>query len=262
MPRGSGAVALPQRWFPILLAAAAVAISPPARSRQQRCPRFAGKTCSGHGTCTNTSGGAVCDCEQGFLHADCSYAAYCPLDCSGHGVCRVDTGQNNPEALGVCHCFNGYGGEACQEMTLLKASVDAGCTSFCSGHGRCKCDTHERHSQVRLLGGASAQGASRLTLTERAGESSVCSCVCDEGYSGAGCDVIAAPACPNACSGHGTCGPLCGGVPCPNASGGAGSRAYGCSCDAGFGGDDCGRALSGTCPFACSGHGRCKASGE
>jgi len=73
---------------------------------------------------------------------------------------RVDTGQNkalNPEALGVCHCFNGYGGEACQEMMLLKASVDAGCTSFCSGHGRCKCDTHERHSRVRLLGGASAQ---------------------------------------------------------------------------------------------------------
>ena len=221
-------MAWPLRWLPILLASVAVAISPPARSKQQRCPRFAGKTCAGHGTCTNSTGGAVCDCEQGFLHADCSYAAYCPLDCSEHGVCRVATGQNktlHPEDLGVCHCFNGYGGAACQEMTLLNASVEAGCTSFCSGHGRCECKraTHERHSRVRLLGGASAQGASRLTLTEKAGESIVCSCACDEGYGGAGCDVLAAPACPNSCSGRGTCGPLCGGVSCPNASGGASS---------------------------------------
>ena len=114
------------RLLPVLLASAAGAILPRARSKQQRCPRFAGKTCAGHGTCTNSTSGAVCDCEQGFLHADCSYAAYCPLDCSGHGVCRVATGHNktlHPEDLGVCHCFSGYRGEACQEMTLLNASV-------------------------------------------------------------------------------------------------------------------------------------------
>ena len=80
-------------------------------------------------------------------------------------------------------------------------------------------------------------------------------CHCRDGYSGPGCS-IALPedvGCPNACSGHGSCGPLCDGVRCNETF----PLRQGCTCDTGYEGADCGTASVATCPNACSGHGSC-----
>ena len=72
------------------------------------------------------------------------------------------------------------------------------------------------------------------------GRSGVCLCA---GSSGEGCEKDKDPAndvCPGLCSGHGFC------------------RRDGCSCEAGFGGNDCGVACAGRC----SGHGRCDDDGS
>jgi hypothetical protein len=96
--------------------------------------------CSGHGTCT-TNG--VCECYDnwgvGMAHdsADCSERK-CPYEfswvdapdkdgnhhkyteCASKGICDRETG--------LCECFDGYEGKACQRTS---------CPNDCSGHGQC-----------------------------------------------------------------------------------------------------------------------------
>jgi len=96
--------------------------------------------CSGHGTCTVND---VCECYQNWqtgdeAGGDCSQQT-CPFDiawadvplaedtahgyaeCSAKGVCNRKTG--------LCKCFDGYTGTACQRTT---------CPNDCSGHGTCE----------------------------------------------------------------------------------------------------------------------------
>ena len=108
-------------------------------------------------------------------------------------------------------------------------------------------------------------------------------CHCDAGFaSPADCSVPdpAARPCPAHCSGHGVCREAEGRCTCdPGFAGAACSRAVpgacasncgghgaclstgACACDAGFGGSDCstvvGAGLGGVCPHGCSGHGFC-----
>jgi len=96
--------------------------------------------CSGHGTCQLDG---VCDCYDnwglGLSHdsGDCS-DRICPFEiawvdkpdvngqrhkyaeCAGRGLCNRDSG--------LCECFPGYEGKACQRTT---------CPNDCSGHGQC-----------------------------------------------------------------------------------------------------------------------------
>ena len=120
------------------------------------CPRFKSKECAGHGRCVAALGGPVCQCEAGFERADCSMASFCPKDCSGRGHCTHPRGlgtANNPIA-GTCACYDGYRGEACEEIVIPPQPY--GCADFCSGHGRCVCQQPalaRRSHVVRLATG-------------------------------------------------------------------------------------------------------------
>jgi hypothetical protein len=97
--------------------------------------------CSGHGTCMIDD---VCKCYDNFgvglsyQSGDCS-DRICPFEvawvdnpsksgafhkyseCAGRGICDRTTG--------LCSCFDGYEGKACQR---------ASCPNDCSGHGTCE----------------------------------------------------------------------------------------------------------------------------
>jgi EGF-like domain len=100
--------------------------------------------CNGHGSCAGAT--AICTCNEGwgatsdvtlYRAPDCS-ARVCPsgpawgdvpinsqtahltAECSNRGICN--------RATGVCGCFDGFDGDACQRTA---------CINRCSGHGRC-----------------------------------------------------------------------------------------------------------------------------
>lgn len=217
------------------------------------CPSFDGRVCAGHGTCTEAEGGSVCQCEEGYQRADCSYANVCPGDCGGNGRCVMPPAEMkrvNPLMLGTCACEHGFGGERCTELTV-HAAAPAGCDGFCMGHGKCVCGEAQKLNvtrRVRIFDehGHAGQDATvteevRVDVRgERTTAESTCGCQCHKGYVGFLCEETDGSNCPNACSGRGTCGPD-----------------DACVCDAGFVGNDCSRAIGGACPSACSGHGSC-----
>ena len=199
--------------------------------------------CSGHGGCF----AGRCQCDAGFAGAYCSRAvpSQCEHDCSGHGVCT---------ARGVCACDAGFEGVDCSQPRSERV-----CAFGCSGRGLC---------------GPRAE------------------CICEPGFIGAACERVepadAAPKlpppmprslslpsplpsrpspppppqargmiqqrlpnrtaarltpphapCPAGCSGHGHCQRGC------------------CTCDVGYAGRACERAIP-LCEASCSGHGVCE----
>jgi len=105
----------------VLILALAVGVANAACSNQ----------CSGHGQCGAND---KCSCYANFQGPDCSERV-CPFstafstaagnhddaECSNRGSC--DRGS------GMCECYDGYGGKACQYML---------CPEDCSGHGTCE----------------------------------------------------------------------------------------------------------------------------
>merc|ERR1711871_426933 len=84
---------------------------PQPGDQEPPCPFYNGFECAGHGFCNDTGLGHECVCELGYIKADCSYANYCPKDCSGHGQCIVKDDYDkkiNPLQLGKCHCDHGF----------------------------------------------------------------------------------------------------------------------------------------------------------
>lgn len=100
--------------------------------------------CNGHGSCDTTN--KKCDCFEGwgaadditlYKSADCSQrvcpagkawvdvptsasTAHFEAECSNQGLCDRSTG--------LCRCFSGFSGDACQRSA---------CPNDCSGHGKC-----------------------------------------------------------------------------------------------------------------------------
>jgi len=168
--------------------------------------------------------------------------------CSGHGSCNT--------TLDVCECVDGWDGAFCDYEHCSGYNETAG-TEDCNGHGTCEegmCScapgwgTPDEHTGVALLDLGKAEACAERVCSTACGLHGRCvesECVCDEGFTGNTCHK---PACPNKCSGHGTCAFW------------SGSDSPGeCECFPGFEGGDCSRPVHSmrTCPNNCNGNGLC-----
>eukprot|EP00606_Chrysophyceae_sp_TOSAG23-5_P001098 GSChrysophyteH2.ASY1.ANO1.1092.1 assembled CDS len=112
-------------------------------------------------------------CESGIAWADKPYGAdlaHSPLgiECSGAGTCNRHSG--------ICDCFDGFTGGACQRMT---------CTDSCSGHGQCM-TTNQAYRQHNL------ERDGTVVYTGWDAEKTQ-TCVCDMGYTGGKCELRLCP---------------------------------------------------------------------
>jgi tenascin len=213
--------------------------SDPKKSPEEEDCSSCKNQCSYNGECNKQT--RQCICSPWFTGDDCSLEI-CPGGCSGHGSCLQ----------GVCACDTGWTSYACDERT---------CPDSCSGHGTCiaghclcqsgyeglSCDTLHLCSQDEETA-CSGHG----TCESQAGNAT---CICDRGWAGPVCaDSVSATlrrACPNNCSGHGSC--------LSNAHVGNNT----CVCDVGWAGADCSlQAGSSLCDvhstgLSCSGRGLC-----
>ena len=159
-------------------------------------------TCSGHGSCSQSTG--LCSCTTGYASSDCSVV--CPggvsNPCNGHGTCNA--------ATATCTCQLGWAALDCG------TACPGNYTNPCSGNGVCNqnpvsCTCNNDASNGFFTGTTCGSCKSGYYGTRCSG---ICVngvttgtvCVCNNGYSGAGCT----HPCPglltnNLCSGHGTC---------------------------------------------------------
>ena len=170
-------------------------------------------SCSGHGSCDDSTKEIVCTCDDGYRgdycddcsagyhdeHGECVKDEVClENSCSGHGSCDDSSG------MVVCACDGGYQGEKCGDCADgyhregVDCVVNEVCeASSCSGHGTCDDTT------------------------------GIVVCSCEEGYGGDYCESCAGgyhdeggvcvqdeTCMANSCSGHGTCDDNTGVVVC------------------------------------------------
>jgi len=144
--------------------------------------------CMKRGICIS---GDVCKCQDNWKGPDCSIAV-CPRDysynskpsdfnightvmteCSNQGLCNITTG--------ICQCFPGYEGTACQKQSCIDSSGQT-----CSNHGTCMTiDDIYKYYTVKVSTSPS------IYSTWDAGHTSAC--VCDEGYTGQACQIRMCP---------------------------------------------------------------------
>ena len=163
-------------------------------------PSCDGMDCSGHGTCSDGSGVALCICDEGYRGSQCEdcssgyqdndgnsscllSCAAAGLDCGAHGDCDDTTGAAH------CACDFGYAGELCQSCATgyQDNNSDGICLLGCD-HSATFCPAQ-----------------SYCDDTE-----GVASCYCNPGYSGATCSDCALGYQDN--DGDGSCLPSCSGA--------------------------------------------------
>jgi len=148
--------------------------------------------------------------------------------------------------------------------TLFIVSIEASCPNKCNGHGTCGANDVCSCQSTWLGGDCSqrecpfvrawvdvAQNANDAHYYAECGNRGSCDrstgqCVCDPGYTGKGCRRMA---CPNSCSGHGTCEfieefavdthPRIGGASANTYAAWDQEKIVGCKCDPGWEGHDC-----------------------
>lgn len=178
------------------------------------------------GSVTNHAGLVANDATPGFNQ--CRHADF--AECSDAGICD--------RSSGMCECFEGYEGAACQRTT---------CPNSCSGHGQCQSNI-AFSKDGSLARSYSNTGESDFTITENskqvdprkyyegAWDSGIhYGCKCDIGFRGEDCSLVE---CPSSSDPQGWYG---------NESGedcsGRGMCDYGtgeCTCFTGYTGVDCG----------------------
>lgn len=170
------------------------------------CPN----SCSGHGTCdtydqctcfSESVEDGVASTDDEWTGADCSLRT-CPRgiswvspdgtcdhtserECSDQGVCDRSTG--------LCTCFDGYTGSACQRTE---------CPNDCSGHGTCRSNEDFAYdwavSKSNEIDGTSNdinsfEGTYLATYSSAWDSGLHYGCLCDAGYRGADCSQIECP---------------------------------------------------------------------
>lgn len=157
-------------------------------------------TCSGHGTCTSQT--KACSCYEGFGSVtelarklqpphpapDCSERV-CPfgkswadipisatqahqeVECSDAGYCNRLTG--------VCTCFEGYDGSACERRSCKMSTEDDAVS--CNGHGQCLTLAElATKSDAQPLTSATSYGGYPTTTTWD--EDMITGCYCDSSW--------------------------------------------------------------------------------
>ncbi len=209
------------------------------------------ESCSGHGTCVNSTGVVVCDCDEGYEGSRCEACALGYQDNDGNGTCEqncilagfncVNGYCDDSSGTAVCLCQTGYTGAVCDTCdagyqdndsndTCLPDCVSAGLN--CGYHGTCD-DT-----------------------------SGMAACSCETGYAGAACDTCDVGYQDN--DGNGICEQNCyaAGLNCVHGYCDDSSGTAICACDTGYQDNDRdGSCLPDCSDQDCSGHGTCDDSG-
>lgn len=240
--------------------------------------------CNGRGSCTNTTGSAVCACTGNYGGATCATckAGYTGATCmscaasyyefpASSGTCIDDPCQpeacnaqgtcDNTSGAAACTCSAGYTGATCgacasgyyQYPAASGTCVDDPCIpDACNGHGSC----------------ANGTGSAVCTCS---GHYDGADCTsCDPGYTGATCSNCAGgyieypassgtciddPCAPDPCNGNGTCANTTGAAVCTCTGNFTGSRCN--SCVTGYTGADCNTNIDDCTPNPCKNAGVC-----
>ena len=156
-----------------------------------------GVTCSGHGTCMDDNGTAVCNCDTGYhaqgLNCVPDEGDVCQgVTCSGHGICTDDNGT------AVCYCDTGYHaqglncvpdeGDVCQGVTC---SYHGTCMDD-NGTAVCNCDTgyHAQGLTCVPNEGVVCQGVTCSGHGICIDDNGTAVCDCDTGYHAQGTQCI------------------------------------------------------------------------
>ena len=187
--------------------------------------------CSGHGSCRTEPGqeSPMCVCAGSYHGVICSEMYCTPRDCGGVGTCN--------DKLGKCDCSPGYGGAGCEKEGM--------CLGNCTNHGKCVAEpaslSSDSTSQCQCYDGFSGASCENDDRCDEkfggCGEKGKCVdslCECDVGYAGVKCENKECPGGGGGCSNHGFCD----------------SKTGTCTCHFGHVGDGCEDVLQ--CPNNCT----------
>ncbi|XP_062502031.1 multiple epidermal growth factor-like domains protein 10 isoform X2 [Corticium candelabrum] len=186
-------------------------------------------TCEMVNNCTNTTHGLckapnICQCNPGYLDADCSISASCSHKCSYQGTCLGDE---------KCLCYFGWGGLTCSNKTC-EALANCSGRGTCRLDGTCQCNAGWQGSSCELFSCDKVKNCSgHGDCIDRN------KCSCHVGYTGTDCSTLASCPSKQNCNSNGVC-----------------MNADTCLCYSGYFGDEC---ETFECSKGCSGRGTCEA---